>query len=224
MKKKIVIAIDGPAGSGKSTIARLVAKKLKILYIDSGAIYRAYTLQYLREEINLEEQETLVEFLERTTVNLESGKNGALIFVNRENVTKEIRSLEVTANVSLISENKNIREVVTKKLRSEAEHNSLVMDGRDIGTVVFPDAALKIFLTASIEERARRRKDDLKSAGVETDFKKIKNDIQRRDKHDSERYLAPLQKPDDAILLDTTNLAIDECVDFIIEKTLEKSV
>ena len=224
MKKKVVIAIDGPAGSGKSTIARLVAKKLKFLYIDSGAIYRAYTLQYLREGINLEDQGVLVEFLERATVNLKNGENGILIFVNRENVTKEIRSVEVTANVSSISENKSIREVVTRKLRSEAKHNSLVMDGRDIGTVVFPDAELKVFLTASIEERARRRKDDLKSAGVETDLEKIKDDIQKRDKHDSERNLAPLRKPDDAILLDTTNLAIDECVDFIVKEVLKKSV
>ena len=224
MKKKIVIAIDGPAGSGKSTIARLVAKKLKILYIDSGAIYRAYTLQYLREEINLQDNKGLDEFLERTTVNLKSGENGALVFVNRKNATKEIRSVEVTANVSSISENKSIREVVTRQLRSEAGHHSLVMDGRDIGTVVFPDAALKIFLTASLEERARRRKDDLISAGVETDVKKIMNDIQRRDKHDSERNLAPLQKPDDAIFLDTTNLTIDECVDFIVNKVLKKSV
>ncbi len=224
MNKKVVIAIDGPAGSGKSTIARLVAKKLKFLYIDSGAIYRAYTLQYLREGINLEDQGVLVEFLERATVNLKNGENGVLIFVNREDVTKEIRSAEVTANVSSISENKSIREVVTRKLRSEAEHNSLVMDGRDIGTVVFPDAELKVFLTASIEERARRRKDDLKSAGVETDLEKIKDDIQKRDKHDSERNLAPLRTPDDAILLDTTNLAIDECVDFIVKEVLKKSV
>ncbi len=224
MNKKVVIALDGPAGSGKSTIARLVAKKLKFLYIDSGAIYRAYTLQYLREGINLEDQGVLVEFLERATVNLKNGENGVLIFVNREDVTKEIRSAEVTANVSSISENKSIREVVTRKLRSKAEHNSLVMDGRDIGTVVFPDAELKVFLTASIEERARRRKDDLKSAGVETDLEKIKDDIQKRDKHDSERNLAPLRKPDDAILLDTTNLAIDECVDFIVKEVLKKSV
>jgi len=224
LKKRIVIAIDGPAGSGKSTIAGLVAKKLKILYIDSGAIYRAYTLQYLREKIKLEDQGDLAEFLERTIVNLESGDTGTQIFVNRENVTKEIRSVEVTENVSSVSEKKSIRDVVTRKLRSDAEHNSVVMDGRDIGTVVFPDAELKVFLTASVEERARRRKNDLKSAGIATDSEKIKSDIQRRDEHDSERNLAPLQKPDDAILLDTTNLTIDECVDFVVKKALEKSV
>lgn len=224
MKKRIVIAIDGPAGSGKSTIAGLVAKKLKILYIDSGAIYRAYTLQYLREGIKLEDQDALAEFLERTTVDLENRDTSTRIFVNRENVTKEIRSVEVTENVSSVSEKKSIRDVVTRKLRSDAEHNSVVMDGRDIGTVVFPDAELKVFLTASVEERARRREIDLKSAGVATDSEKIKSDIQRRDEHDSERNLAPLQKPDDAILLDTTNLTIDECVDFVVKKALEKSV
>lgn len=226
MKKRVVIAIDGPAGSGKSTIARLVAKKLKILYVDSGAIYRAYTLQYLREGIKLDDQKALSAFLERLTINLENGETGTQVFVNRENVSREIRSSEVTASVSSISENRSIRDIVTRKLRIETKHNSVVMDGRDIGTVVFPDAELKIFLTASIDERARRRKNDLKSAGVETDLEKIKNDIQKRDKHDSERNLAPLQKPDAAILLDTTNLTIDECVDFIVKKAvaLEKSV
>ncbi len=149
---------------------------------------------------------------------------GTQVFLNRENVTKEIRSVEVTANVSSISENPGIREIVTQKLRDQAEHFSVVMDGRDIGTVVFPDAELKIFLTASIEERARRRRKDLKSAGFERDVEKIKSDIQRRDKHDSERNLAPLQKPVDAIILDTTNLTIDECVDFIVKKASPKSV
>ena len=226
MKKRVVIALDGPAGSGKSTIARLVAKKVKILYVDSGAIYRAYTLQYLREGIKLEDQKALSAFLERLTINLENEETSTQVFVNGENVSREIRSSEVTASVSSISENTSIRDRVTRKLRIETEHNSVVMDGRDIGTVVFPDAELKIFLTASIDERARRRKNDLKSAGVETDLEKIKNDIQKRDKHDSERNLAPLQKPDAAILLDTTNLTIDECVDFIVKKAigLEKSV
>lgn len=224
MKKRIVIAIDGPAGSGKSTIARLVAKNLNILYIDSGAIYRAYTLQCLREGIKLEDEESLSIFLERLAVNLESGETGTEIFIESENVSKEIRSAEVTANVSSISENRSIREIVTRKLREAAEHRSVVMDGRDIGTVVFPDAQLKIFLTASLEERARRRMNDFKSAGVKTDLEKIKRDIQARDKHDTERKLAPLLKPDDAILFDTTNLTIDECVDFIAKKALEKSV
>lgn len=216
-----MIAIDGPAGSGKSTIARLAAKRLRMLYIDSGAIYRAYTLQYLKDGFEREDQKKMPAFLKQTKIDLKNQDSGTQILVNGEDVTEQIRSLEVTKSVSAFSKQKAVREMVTQKLRSIAQQDSVIMEGRDIGTVVFPDADLKIFATASIEERARRRTQDFKLAGIEADVDKVVNDLQRRDKQDSERALAPLKKAENAILLDTTNQSIEESVDFVVQKAQE---
>lgn len=216
MKNNIVIAIDGPAGSGKSTIARLAAKKLGILYIDSGAIYRAITLLFLKENVNNYEETKAL--LEKAKMQFKTGNNGVLVFLNGKDVTQEIRSKQVTANVSAVSEEPKVREVVTGKLRELAKDKAVVIDGRDIGTAVFPEADLKIYLEASLEERAKRRCEELKSSGAASSFDEIKRDIARRDKHDSERRLSPLKQANDAIVLDTTSLSIGEGVNFITKR------
>lgn len=221
MRKKIIIAIDGPAGSGKSTTAKLVAKRLDISYIDSGAIYRAYTLETIRQGVQPDDEKAISQLLEQTRVEIENSADGSLIFLNQQDATDEIRQHEVTAKVSSVSEQPRVREAVNRALRQIAANRSVVVDGRDIGTVVFPHANLKIYLDASIEERAKRRYKELKGSKEALDFEKIKSDIVRRDRQDKGRKVAPLSKADDAIILDTTNLSIDEGVDFVVHKAVE---
>lgn len=219
MEKTHVIAIDGPAGSGKSTVARSVARRLGILYLDSGAVYRTVTLLLLRNRIDITNQdETIAELLRSVTIDIEDQQNGNRVLLNGEDVTREIRSQEVTAYVSTVSEDRRVRSLVNDILRDIAAGQTVVLDGRDIGTAVFPDADLKIFMDASLSERARRRHNELTEAGNQVELAAVKNDILRRDKHDSERELAPLKLAEDAIMLDTTNRTIDECVEFIVNK------
>ncbi|NIR51419.1 (d)CMP kinase [candidate division KSB1 bacterium] len=213
----MVIAIDGPAGSGKSTVARLAAKKLGVSYVDSGAIYRAYTLQFLNNGINLNDEQSVSNVLNQTKIELENSDDSSVIFLNGRDVTKEIRSFEVTALVSSVSEIPQVREAVNRKLREIPENTSIVLEGRDIGTVVFPDADFKFYLDASIEERAKRRYKEVELSEKNTDLEEIKGDIQRRDKQDKERSIAPLRKANDAVELDTTNLNLEQVVGFIIE-------
>ncbi len=217
----MVIAIDGPAGSGKSTTARMVAKELGFSYIDSGAIYRTYTLQFLRNNIQIDDEDAIENLLDQTIIDLDMTKNGCLFYLNGKDVTQDIRALDVTSKVSLVSENPKVREVVTRKLRAIAENKSVVLEGRDIGTVVFPNADLKFYLNASIQERAKRRFEELKTTGIKTDKEKIEKDISRRDKHDSERRISPLSQAHDAILLNNTYMSIAKAVDFIADKARE---
>jgi len=214
----IIIAIDGPAGSGKSTTARLVAKKLGFLYIDSGAIYRAVTLQILRKRVKLNESEKLKSLLTETDVRLKDAGESMRVILNGEDVTTEIRSADVTARVSEVSENEYVRQEVTEKLRAISRHRSVVLDGRDIGTVVFPEAQVKVFLQATLAERARRRFTELQTTGENVELSSIESDIARRDKIDSTRAIAPLQKAKDAIVLDTTKLTLQQGVDFIVQQ------
>ena len=218
---RIVIAIDGPAGSGKSTTARLVAEKLHFLYIDSGAFYRAVTLQVIRHRINLDDRIKLEKMLQETNIRLENAANGLTVFLNEEDVTQKIRSTEVTGLVSQVSEHELVRQEVTKQLRDISRHHSVVLDGRDIGTVVFPDAQVKIYLEASITERAKRRLQELTANGATLSSTAIEKDIVRRDKIDSQRKIAPLKKAEDAIVLETTDLSVEEGVDFIVNKARE---
>ncbi|MFQ5864102.1 MAG: (d)CMP kinase [bacterium] len=218
MKKRFVITIDGPAGSGKSTTARLVAKRLGFLYIDSGALYRAFTLEVLNQGISVDDEEALVTLLGRTRFEIANSENGCKIFLNGKDVTNDIRSQEVTANVSIVSEYPKVREVITQKQREIADRHSVVLEGRDIGTVVFPDADLKFFMVASLRERAKRRFSELQSKGIKTKLDEVERDIVRRDKHDAERKISPLSKASDAILLDTTNMSIDEQVEYVVQK------
>lgn len=210
---KNVVAIDGPGGAGKSTIAKLLAQKLNYIHLDTGAMYRAVTLAALREDIDFDDQDKLIKLAQE--INIEFDRNGE-IFLNGENISEEIRTAEVNKYVSQTAAVKGVRKVLVKKQQKLAQNNKVVMDGRDITTVVLPDAEHKFFLTASLEERARRRFEEVKSKNKDADFEKIKASIARRDKLDSEREHSPLKKAEDAVLVDTTDLNIDQVLDKMI--------
>jgi len=211
------LAIDGPAGSGKSTISSLIAKKMGWTHIDTGAMYRAVTLQAIELGIDLND-ELAYSFLETSYIHYDYDK----IFINQRDVTEDIRSDAVTKNVSLVSSFPYVRRKLVDLQKRAAEKGNIVMDGRDIGTVVLPHADLKIFLTANVEERAKRRvKENLKK-GKEVEIEKVIKDISTRDEKDSTRKESPLRMAEDAIILDTTHLTIDEVVNKIIEMTDKK--
>lgn len=214
--RKIIIAIDGPAGSGKSTTARLLAQKLGYLYIDTGAMYRAVTLFWLRSGLPLESS-SIENLLPKIMFELKQVNDTLFVYLNGIDVTKEIRSPEVTKYVSPISAIPSVREFLVSLQREYAKDGGVVLDGRDIGTVVFPNAHLKIFLTADINERVRRRLKDLKEKNFDIDVVDVRRQILERDRIDSSREHSPLRKAEDAILLDTTNLTIDEQVQRIYE-------
>jgi len=209
-----VVAIDGPGGAGKSTIARLLAQKLNYLHLDTGAMYRAVTLAALREDIDFNQQDKLIELARKIDISFDQKGE---IFLDGENVSEEIRKAEVNKHVSQTAAVKGVRDVLVKKQQQLAQNNKVVMDGRDITTVVLPEADHKFFLTASLEERARRRYQEVRSKNKDADFEKIKESIARRDKMDSEREHSPLKKAEDAVLVDTTNLSIDEVLAKMIE-------
>ncbi len=210
------IAIDGPAGAGKSTVAQQVAKRLHLLYIDTGAMYRALTYIALTRGCPLTEEHQLRRLLDDIQIELMSGENGQTVYVNGRDVTREIRTTEVTNHVSLVAAYPSIRERMVELQRNMAEKKSVVMDGRDIGTNVLPNADLKVFLTASHEERARRRYQELLERGIRANQSQLGLDIAERDRKDSQREIAPLKQAEDAILFDSTGLTIDQVVDRIV--------
>lgn len=210
---KSVIAIDGPGGAGKSTIAKLLANKLNYLHLDTGAMYRAVTLAALNKNIDFNDPEALVNLAKN--INIEFNSAGE-IFLDGDNVSQEIRTAEVNKHVSQTAAVKGVREVMVEKQQNLAKKNQVVMDGRDITTVVLPDAEHKFFLTASLDERAKRRFEEVKSKKQDADFEKIKESIARRDRLDSQREHSPLKKADDAVLIDTTELSINEVISKII--------
>lgn len=219
------IAIDGPAGAGKSTIAQLLAKELGLRYLDTGAMYRAVTLQALRLGIACDDQGALVKMFTATEfkIDFELATGNNFIFISGENVTEQIRQPEVTENVSLVSSHAKVRELVVALQQQIARPGRIIMDGRDIGTVVMPDADWKFFLQATVEERARRRRLQLQKAGFEVEQTKLEEQIRRRDFLDSTRAVSPLQKAEDAIELDTTCLAIGEVVETLLRLIREGS-
>ena len=214
--KKIVVAIDGPAGAGKSTIAKLVAEKLGYAYIDTGAMYRSVALKFLQTGKDFDEdfiselaRTMVIEFKPEASVNR--------VFVDGQEVTDAIRSAEVTANVSRVAAIGAVREAMVAQQRRMGESGGVLMDGRDIGTVVFPNAQLKIFLTATVEERAMRRYKELIAKGQQVDLAQLKEDIASRDKQDSERAISPLRQAEDAFLLDTSYMNIDQVTAKILQ-------
>jgi CMP/dCMP kinase len=214
--KKLRIAIDGPAAAGKSTVAKIVAGKLSYLYIDTGAMYRSLTYKALKMNIDLHNENELKNLLSQTTIKLEPTEDGQIVYLDGENVTDEIRQAAVTNSVSHVAVHSQVREEMVNRQQQLAEQGAVVMDGRDIGTHVIPDAEIKVFLLASVEERAQRRHEENVSKGFPSDLEQLKEDIARRDKIDSEREVAPLKKADDAIEIDTTSLSISEVVDQIM--------
>jgi cytidylate kinase len=222
MNKRISIAIDGPAAAGKSTVAKILAEKLSYLYIDTGAMYRALTYRALQNGVDLNDENQLMNLLKDTYIELKPSKSGQLVYVNGENVTDVIRQAEVTNSVSIVAKHKLVREEMVSRQRVFARNGGVVMDGRDIGTHVLPDAEVKIFLKASVDERAKRRHAENIARGFESDIEKLKEEIARRDKLDSEREIAPLKKAEDAIEIDTTSLSIDDVVNRIMEIVKER--
>lgn len=218
MSEKLIIAIDGPAGSGKSTTAKLLAKKLGYLYIDTGAMYRAVTLFAIKKNI-LDDEKKIIELASKLDIELKLEDGITKVFVNGKDVSEEIRSLEVNQNVSPVSKIEGVRKILVEKQKRIGQNGGVVMEGRDITTVVFPNADVKIFLTASIEERARRRALEFAQKGQEVDIEKVKQNIIERDRIDSSRSISPLTKSPDAIEVDTSNLTIEEQVDLILEES-----
>lgn len=214
--KKLRIAIDGPAAAGKSTVAKIVAGKLSYLYIDTGAMYRSLTYKALKLNIDLHEENELKELLAQTKITLEPTEDGQIVYVDGENVTDEIRQAAVTNSVSHVAVHSQVREEMVNRQQQLAKQGAVVMDGRDIGTHVIPDAEIKVFLLASVDERAQRRHEENISKGFPSDLEQLKVEIARRDKIDSEREVAPLKKADDATEIDTTSLSIPEVVDQIM--------
>ncbi len=209
-----VVAIDGPAGAGKGTITKLVGEKLGLVNIDTGATFRCVTLNMLQEHINVQEEDKIEEMLEN--INIEMHPNGK-IFLNGEDVTHRIRENDVNNLVSPVSALPVVRNKLLEVQRNIAKGKSVIMEGRDIGTVVFPDADVKIYLDATAEERARRRVLQNQEKGIKCSYEEVLQGIKDRDKRDSTRKIAPLKKAEDAIYVDSTNLRIEQVVNQIVK-------
>lgn len=217
MKKNIVIAIDGPAASGKSTTAKSLAKKLKFLYIDTGAMYRACGLEAIKKNVSLNDKLSLKSMMQNINLEIKYSADGNKIFLDGEDVTKRIREADVTKMSSEIAVIDIVREQMTKLQREIGEQNSIIMDGRDIGTVVFPDADYKFFMEADVQTRALRRQKEYADKGIKVDLQELISEMKWRDENDSNRDIAPLKKAKDAIVIDTTNLSFAEQVEKIYE-------
>ncbi len=213
MERQLQIAIDGPAGAGKSTIAKMIADKLDLLYLDTGAMYRACAY-YLKQNNALDDEKKMDELLEQMELNFdESGKQ---IFLNGENVSAVIRTPEISELTSKVSSNAKVRKILVHKQQQIAGSRGVIMDGRDIGTVVLPEAQVKIFLTASLESRAQRRLLDLAQKGIKSDLATVMEDLAKRDKQDSTREHSPLKQADDAVVIDTSEMSIDDVIKNIL--------
>lgn len=219
--RKIIIAIDGPAGSGKSTTARLVAQRLGYAYIDTGAMYRALTLKVIESGVDPNDEKGIVKLAENTRIEILYKNGDFKVFLDGEDVTEKIRTPQVTSFVSLVSAHPRVREKMVEKQRELGKNGGVVMDGRDIGTVVFPKADLKIFMKADVKERAKRRQKEMENQGLHIELDELIKDIEERDKLDSTREVAPLKKAEDAIEIDTTNLTIEEQVELVLNKAYE---
>lgn len=219
-RNSLQISIDGPAGAGKSTVARLVARKMGLNYLDTGAMYRAIAYKVLLEGIPLAQEEQIVKMVQETSLQFDFEDNNS-IYCDGKNVTAEIRTQEVTKAVSIIAAYPGVRKYLVQEQRKIAAEGNIVMDGRDIGTYVLPDAPVKIFLTASLEERARRRVLELEQKQNSISLKGILNDMEQRDRYDSERQTNPLKPAEDALVLDTTGLSKEQVAEKIVQVARE---
>ncbi|MBQ2450130.1 MAG: (d)CMP kinase [Lachnospiraceae bacterium] len=215
------IAIDGPAGAGKSTIAKLIAKKKNYIYVDTGAMYRAMALFFLESGVAPDEQDKIAEACKDVDVTISYENGEQIVWLNGRNVNGLIRTEEVGKMASASSANKDVREKLVELQRALAEKESVVMDGRDIGTVVLPNANVKVYLTASSRVRAVRRYEELKAKGEQCDLEVIEKDIIERDYRDMNRDISPLKQAEDAVLLDSSDMTIEEVADAVIEMCSE---
>jgi cytidylate kinase len=217
MRRPLVIAVDGPAGAGKSTVARAVAARLGYLYVDTGAMYRAVALKALATGVDLRDEEQVVHALEHSEIVLKAEPGGALaVYLDGRDVTEAIRSPEVNASVSVVAGFPRVRELRVSRQRALASGGGVVVDGRDIGTYVLPDADVKFFLTASLAARARRRQRELEALGYHVDLAELAEQIQHRDRLDASRPVAPLRQAADAVVIDTTELSVPAVVDLML--------
>ncbi|HKJ80853.1 MAG TPA: (d)CMP kinase [Ignavibacteriaceae bacterium] len=218
MSKKLIVAIDGPAGSGKSTSAKLVAENLGYVYIDTGAMYRAVTYLALRDNL-LGNENALIEIAENTDIHLDFIDGETKVKTNGQDVTIQVRSVEVNQRVSDVSKIEGVRKALVKKQQEMGnQERGIVIEGRDITTVVFPNADIKVFLTASIEQRAKRRVEEYEEKGTSVSIEEVRKNLQQRDKIDSTRSISPLTKSPDAIEIDTSKVTIKEQVELILNQ------
>ena len=217
MRNRIRIAVDGPSGAGKSTIAKAVAQRLSIDYIDTGAMYRAVGYKLLQEGVSLEDLEKVAEVLARTDIDFSCGN----IYLDGEKINDKIRTEEISRQASACSALGIVREKLTEQQQEMGARKSVIMDGRDIGTVVFPDAEYKFYITASAEERAKRRYKELLEKGQKAVYEKVLADIKQRDYNDTTRKINPLRKAEDALTVDTTEMSREEVIDFICSRLSE---
>ncbi|MBQ3103333.1 MAG: (d)CMP kinase [Oscillospiraceae bacterium] len=223
-KKIFAVAVDGPSGAGKSTIAKRIAAELGIVYVDTGAIYRSVGLYAFRKGVDPKDAEAVTALLDEITIDIEYGEDGLQrMILNGEDVTRDIRLPQISMYASAVSAIPAVRAFLLEMQRALARRNSVIMDGRDIATVVLPDAEVKIFLTASAETRARRREKELMERGTPEPFEKILSELQERDYNDSHRAEAPLRQAEDAVLIDTTELNFEESKEALIKVIREKT-
>ena len=223
-KKIFAVAVDGPSGAGKSTIAKRIAAELGIVYVDTGAIYRSVGLYTFRKGVDPKDAEAVTALLDEITIDIEYGEDGLQrMILNGEDVTRDIRLPKISMYASAVSAIPAVRAFLLEMQRALARRNSVIMDGRDIATVVLPDAEVKIFLTASAETRARRREKELMERGTPEPFEKILSELQERDYNDSHRAEAPLRQAEDAVLIDTTELNFEESKEALIKVIREKT-
>jgi len=218
----MIVAIDGPAASGKTTTARGVAQRLGFRHIDTGALYRAVTLHLLRQQTDISDPGAVERALHDMDLRVAFDDRGQQTFLGEENLGDLLRGVEVTAQVSAVSALKAVRSQLLPVQRKIAHSHDVVLEGRDIGTVVFPDADIKIFMIADLMERARRRKKDFAAKGIEKSLDELAAEIQARDEHNANRDLAPMKPAEDAITLDTSHLAIEEQIDLIVSMVVER--
>jgi len=221
--KSVVVTIDGPAGAGKSTTAKALAKRLGFFYLDTGAMYRALTFKAMRQKVNLEDEDALVTLAKKTTIDLKED-GGLRVFVDGEDVSEEIRTVEVTNNTFYIARAPKVREIMVNWQRAIGESRNTVVEGRDVGTVVFPKAAYKFYLDADLHERSKRRIKELQEKGKIVNERTIENEMKERDTKDLTRRVGPLKKAADAVLIDSTFLSVDQVTQRMFEYIEKKEV
>lgn len=212
-----IITIDGPAGAGKSTVARSLARRMGIFYLDTGAMYRALTLKAIRQGVNMEDEDRLVDLAQETRIDLQNHNGGARVLLDGEDVSEKIRTEEVTNKTFYIARAPRVREIMVRWQKAAGSKRSIVVEGRDVGTVVFPSASHKFYLDADFEERSRRRAKELKEKGRDVDEENLRQELGERDHKDLTRTAGPLKKAGDAVVIDSTHLSIDEVVETMLQ-------